>query len=460
MTQVQDESSNPLEIYPFITEGTGKDRPKPDMIVDLGESMLQFTGLSVINDVTEADNTLLPPAELTLLRQEEDKTEVKLSIQEKFADYLIDADSKVMRDNVIHFLVEKYQNHTKVMPIILRLRKSIDSTKPVNDGFGLYLNETGRYQLLVPDEEVSLFKLVDKGVKTFDTIIAGKDLDAETEQDLLDMVIAHQTLFHANLRLVTFGVKKVQNWQVMELQDLVDEATSGLDKALLRFDVEKGFKFSTYAMWWIKQRARREIQKHARLIPIPAEVNMHISELVIDINELEQKLKSAPTSSEIAESTDKTVEEVNDLQAFGGFSHLSLDAVMSESGDATLGDFVAGVEVFEEPISQLSYKLELEKLCEFLDDGEKLVLSLRYWSYFESLSGKTSFGFKKEVDYDGLFRDSDRTKGLSLQNCADILGIRLKTIKNIEKLVFEQIRDYHAIDISIHRANNVKFPEE
>ena len=245
--------------------------------------------------------------------------------------------------------------------------------------------------------------------------------------------------------------QKIRGWQVTELPDLVQSANFGLDKAIRRFDVEKGFKFSTYAMWWIRQTTQREIKQHSRLIRIPADISQDSGDLVITINTLQQTLKREPTLEEIVEASFMTIKQFQEVQHFGSYNHRSLDELVGDGDSNTsLGDLVARVDSREVEVDdRLSdgAELELENLLSALAELEKVIFSLRHGVKLRSLSGRTSFGLDKEIDYDGLFDDFTRKHGMSLNNIHKATGLGVRGTRDLSATSMDRIRQLNSIEV-------------
>ena len=221
------------------------------------------------------------------------------------------------------------------------------------DTLGLFLDEIGRYPLLTAEQEVDLAKRIEAGDK------AAKD----------EMVTS-------NLRLVVFMAKRYQS-QGLPLLDLIQEGILGLIRAVEKFDWRKGFKFSTYATWWIRQAIQRGIQNRARTIRVPEQV----LDRARKIDQIEQKLVDKigrePTEEEIAEATGLDVEQVRAARD-ATRTVLSLDEPVGEEGDSTFGDLVTRTESFEDELHLSLQESELRRAVKRLPELEQQVISLRY----------------------------------------------------------------------------------
>ncbi|HEY7380201.1 MAG TPA: sigma-70 family RNA polymerase sigma factor [Gaiella sp.] len=222
------------------------------------------------------------------------------------------------------------------------------------DALQLFLREAGRHQLLTAAQEVELAKRIERG-----------DMDAK------------QHMIQSNLRLVVSIAKNYRN-QGLPFLDLIQEGTLGLIRAVEKFDWRRGFKFSTYATWWIRQAVARALADKARTIRMP----VHIVERMQKMNRAERtlwtQLGREPTLDEIAEEASLTVQQVLEVRAAARAS-ASLDAPVGEAEDAVLGDFVAGEEPLPEETVELHLRSQtLHHALQALPPRERELLVMRY----------------------------------------------------------------------------------
>jgi RNA polymerase primary sigma factor len=222
------------------------------------------------------------------------------------------------------------------------------------DALQLFLREAGRHTLLTAAQEVSLAKRIERG-----------DLDAK------------QVMIQANLRLVISIAKNYRN-QGLPFLDLIQEGTLGLIRAVEKFDWRRGFKFSTYATWWIRQAVARALADKARTIRMP----VHIVERLQKMNRADRTLWTTlgrePTIEEIAEEANLTVQQVNEVRAAARASS-SLDAPVGDTDDAVLGDFVAAEDMLPEERVELTLRSQaLQAALGTLTERELEVVTLRY----------------------------------------------------------------------------------
>lgn len=261
----------------------------------------------------------------------------------------------------------------------------------INDPVRMYLKEIGRVDLLTAEEEVELAK----------RILAG-DKSAEDE------------LASANLRLVVSIAKRYVG-RGMSFLDLIQEGNMGLMKAVVKFDYTKGFKFSTYATWWIRQAITRAIADQARTIRIPVHMVETINKLVRVKRSLLQDLGREPTPEEIGAEMDLPTDKVRNIINISQ-DPVSLETPIGEENDSHLGDFIEDGEALD-PEDNASYemlKAELEDVLETLTDREENVLRLRF----------------------GLDDGRQRT----LEDVGKVFGVTRERIRQIEAKALRKLR--------------------
>jgi RNA polymerase primary sigma factor len=261
----------------------------------------------------------------------------------------------------------------------------------INDPVRMYLKEIGRVDLLSAEEEIALAKRIEEG----DTI-------------------AKQELAEANLRLVVSIAKRYVG-RGMSFLDLIQEGNMGLMKAVEKFDYEKGFKFSTYATWWIRQAITRAIADQARTIRIPVHMVETINKLVRIQRQLLQDLGREPTPEEIGAEMDLPTEKVRDILKISQ-EPVSLETPIGEEDDSHLGDFIEDNDATS-PSDNAAYELlksELEDVLDTLTDREENVLRLRF----------------------GLDDGRQRT----LEDVGKVFGVTRERIRQIEAKALRKLR--------------------
>ncbi len=257
------------------------------------------------------------------------------------------------------------------------------------DSLQLFLNEIGRYPLLTAQEEVELAKRIERGEAA-----------------------AKERMINSNLRLVVSIAKRYQG-HGLSLLDLIQEGVLGLIRAVEKFDWRRGFKFSTYATWWIRQAVQRGVQNRSRVIRVP----VHVAELERRASrterELTGKLGRDPTEEEVAAAASIPLEKLRHArEAVRTLS--SLDRPIGEDGSATMGDLIAASD--DDPAAELALSLEgdaLKRALESLSPTQQRILELRF----------------------GLSGDDP----ISLQKAGEELGLTRERAKQLERSALEQL---------------------
>ncbi len=276
------------------------------------------------------------------------------------------------------------------------------TVEPSLDSLRLYLREIGKVPLLTADQEVALAKRIERG----------------------DMA-AKQHMIEANLRLVV-SIAKGYLGRGLSFLDLIQEGSLGLIRAVEKFDHRKGFKFSTYATWWIRQAVTRAIADKARTIRIPVHMVEKLNKVVHIERQLVQRLGREPHPEEIAEELDMTVEEVRDILRMSQLP-ISLEKPVGEEEDSSLGDFVQD-EQAESPFDTASVSLrreDIELALASLPLRDRQVIELRY-----GLNGDTprtleevgrAFGVTRErirqIENNTLKKLESLPEAQALRNC-------------------------------------------
>jgi RNA polymerase sigma factor (sigma-70 family) len=246
----------------------------------------------------------------------------------------------------------------------------------------LYLSDIGQYPLLTKEDEVRLARAIEDGAAARAELDAGGPLSPVRRRELLSLaragVAAERTFVQSNLRLVVSIAKKYQA-SGLPLLDLVQEGNLGLMHAVEKFDWRKGFKFSTYATWWIRQAITRGIANTGRTIRLPVHAGDTLARLQKARGRLELGLGRPPTVAELAADIDMPEDKVTEALLVAA-EPLSLSEPLREDGDAELGDLVedrGAVSPFDEAAVAL-LPGEVGRLLEPLDEREREILTLRF----------------------------------------------------------------------------------
>ncbi|WP_040207964.1 RNA polymerase sigma factor RpoD [Neobacillus jeddahensis] len=324
-------------------------------------------------------------------------------IAEKMANFDLESDQM---DEFYEFLgdqgIELVGESDEEDPDIKKLAKEDDeefdlndlSVPPgvkINDPVRMYLKEIGRVDLLSAEEEIKLANRIEEG-------------DEEAKRRLAE----------ANLRLVVSIAKRYVGRGMLFL-DLIQEGNMGLIKAVEKFDYRKGFKFSTYATWWIRQAITRAIADQARTIRIPVHMVETINKLIRVQRQLLQDLGREPTPEEIGEDMDLTPDKVREILKIAQ-EPVSLETPIGEEDDSHLGDFIEDQDATS-PSEHAAYELlkeQLEDVLDTLTDREENVLRLRF----------------------GL--DDGRTR--TLEEVGKVFGVTRERIRQIEAKALRKLR--------------------
>jgi RNA polymerase sigma factor (sigma-70 family) len=298
----------------------------------------------------------------------------------------------------------------------------LDEVAPSADLMKVYLNEIGRTPLLTAAEEVDLSKRIEAGVYAAELLRrheAGEEKVPAARRRLLAQVaedgrVAKQHMLRANLRLVVSVAKKFSNRGVPML-DVVQEGNVGLIRAVEKFDYAKGYKFSTYAMWWIRQAIGRGLPEQARTIRLPVHVVEDVSKVNRAYRELSQANNRRPTDEEIAAVTGHTPERVEQLREIGR-DPVSLDSPVGDEGDTVLGELIvdSGGPSAADTVEHRAMLAELDRVLDRLPTREATIVRLRF----------------------GLVDGRPRT----LDEIGKQLGLTRERIRQLEKLALAKLR--------------------
>jgi RNA polymerase primary sigma factor len=316
-----------------------------------------------VDVVSEEDmvNTEVPPLDLDDDDDEEEELDPTIILD---LDFTKDIEEELLHD-------KSFENQISIK---------------VDDPVRMYLKEIGRVDLLEGTKEVELATDIANATfakQQFDEMVAeGQEIDPEyklqVEQLLYKGELAKNKLVEANLRLVVSIAKRYVG-RGMQFLDLIQEGNMGLMKAVGKFDHTKGFKFSTYATWWIRQAITRAIADQARTIRIPVHMVETINKLVRTQRQLIQELKREPQPEEVAERMGISVEKVQIIQKVAQ-EPISLESPVGEEEDSSLGDFIPDPDTLTpmEFTSKEMLKRELDNVLETLTDREEKVLRMRF----------------------------------------------------------------------------------
>jgi RNA polymerase primary sigma factor len=260
-----------------------------------------------------------------------------------------------------------------------------DQTSVMGDSVHTYLKSIGRRQLLTAEEEVDLAKRIEAGLFAEHKLETEKRLSAQYRADLEavadDGRRAKAHMLEANLRLVVSVAKKYSD-RGLSLLDVVQEGNLGLIRAVEKFDYTKGYKFSTYAMWWIRQAIQRGFADSARTIRLPVHVLEMLSKLSRVERDMHQRLGREPTPEELAVELDRTPDQIEELLRTSR-QPISLDSTIGEDGETSIGDLIEDVDAPEagELVDRQLMADQLRNALSALTPREATIMSMRFGLY-------------------------------------------------------------------------------
>lgn len=354
---------------------TGKEKDKKkikESLVDLGKKKGNLTYREIMEYLQEFELTS---------DEIEDFYDRLANLGVDIVEEILEAedDGKLLTDNIEKEIAET------------DLELAVPDGVSINDPVRMYLKEIGKVRLLTSEEEVSLAKAMEQG-------------DMEAKRKLVE----------ANLRLVVSIAKKYVG-RGMQFLDLIQEGNLGLIKAVEKFDWRKGYKFSTYATWWIRQAITRAIADQARTIRIPVHMVETINKLVRVSRQLVQELGREPNPEEIAHEMDIPEDRVREILKIAQ-EPVSLETPIGEEDDSHLGDFIEDQEALA-PSDAAAFELlreQLEEVLETLTSREEKVLRLRF----------------------GLDDGHSRT----LEEVGQVFGVTRERIRQIEAKALRKLR--------------------
>lgn len=327
-----------------LTAKTLIDKGKKQGSLTLSEIMEAFSETELDKDQVENLYETLGNLGIEIIEDKTQKADVDFSDNDN--DLMVDDNFDGVSDDEL-----KKEDNVEMDKIDLSLPKGISIDDPVR----MYLKEIGKIPLLKPHEEIEYAKRMMEGDE-----------------------VAKQRLVEANLRLVVSIAKRYVGRGMLFL-DLIQEGNLGLIKAVEKFDYERGFKFSTYATWWIRQAITRAIADQARTIRIPVHMVETINKLIRVSRQLLQELGRDPKPEEIAKEMDMSEEKVREIMKIAQ-DPVSLETPIGEEEDSHLGDFIPDEDALA-PAEAAAYSLlkdQIEEVLGSLNEREQKVLKLRF----------------------------------------------------------------------------------
>ncbi|MFI5080165.1 MAG: RNA polymerase sigma factor [Streptosporangiales bacterium] len=260
-----------------------------------------------------------------------------------------------------------------------------DQTSTMGDSVHTYLKSIGRTSLLTAEQEVNLAKRIEAGLFAEHKLDSEPDLPAQYRREL-ELVAedgrrAKAHMLEANLRLVVSVAKKYSD-RGLSLLDVVQEGNLGLIRAVEKFDYTKGYKFSTYAMWWIRQAIQRGFADSARTIRLPVHVLEMLSKLSRVERDMHQRLGREPTPEELAVELDRTPDQIEELLRTSR-QPISLDSTIGEDGETSIGDLIEDTDAPEasELVDRQLMADQLRHALDALTPREATIMAMRFGLY-------------------------------------------------------------------------------
>ncbi len=260
-----------------------------------------------------------------------------------------------------------------------------DQTSAMGDSVHTYLKSIGRTSLLTAEQEVNLAKRIEAGLFAEHKLATEPDLGAGYRRDLEEVAEdgrrAKAHMLEANLRLVVSVAKKYSD-RGLSLLDVVQEGNLGLIRAVEKFDYTKGYKFSTYAMWWIRQAIQRGFADSARTIRLPVHVLEMLSKLSRVERDMHQRLGREPTPEELAVELDRTPDQIEELLRTSR-QPISLDSTIGEDGETSIGDLIEDTDAPEasELVDRQLMADQLRHALDGLTQREATIMAMRFGLY-------------------------------------------------------------------------------
>jgi RNA polymerase sigma factor (sigma-70 family) len=359
----------------------------------------------------------------------------------------LDRPSYASRVQAIDSFISRYQNSQTVQKAVLEYQNKAHSQFNIYDLNSLtqYVRQASRYPLLTKEDEVRLFGTLDSAVEIISTIKEGK-VPKKFEPELIEATISYNKIYISNLKLVIHiatVMSHKQNSARSEQKDYIQEGNIALGEAIKKFNVSMGYRFSTYATWWIKQRIQRAYAKIGRDFNIPTNVQNEFNNVLATRNEFYEEHHRYPSVKEIAVMLGKPKLYIEDLMISCTRAVSSLDEPVEDGSGRELAEVIespSGVEPF---IGHLISRDLVETAIQRanLSRDELLVLSLRYHIFFPALADDSSPKKNKEAKkYMKIFASTDPDKTIGIKALSSLLGLPETLVKGLEVSALNKLR--------------------
>ncbi len=351
------------------------------------------------------------------------------------------------RIEVVTNFITYYQQCEEVQKALLDYRLNPRFSLFDQDPLRQYLKQTLNYPFLKSADEIILFKAIDRGVEVA-TALGDVNAPKESEHDLIEATIAFNKIYYSNLRLVINATQnkfRKQNSPSSDQLDYIQEGNIALSEAIKRFNVSMGYKFSTYATWWLKQKIQRAHSSNGRAFNIPTNAQSEFNQVLITRNELFDQMHREPSSKEIAQITGKKERVIEELIISCSRYASSLHEPLEDGSGREIADVIEtqsdGIEPF---IDHLIIRDQIETAIQKADLSreELLVLSLRYHIYFDILADDKVSNEGTSKTYSEIFNLTYPDKVMGFKPLASLVNWPAPKIKRLEDSALGKLRPF------------------
>lgn len=346
------------------------------------------------------------------------------------------------RDSAANAILEEFVDHPEVVQRIDKCKIEPMKKRPEASEIDQFMDFARQFALLKADEEVALASTLEIGFAKYSSIGNLSNLSPEDKQIMIDFAVAHRLMLYSNLRFVVFlAMKRAHN--PLPLMDRVSEGAGGLNQAINRFDLTLGYKFSTYARWWIRHSIERAAANKGRIIRLP--VNLHENWVTIrrDTQEFIMLHHRAPTEAEIVKRTGIPLSKVRTCLTYGD-PIISLDTPLTPDSNATLADLQADPNNdHDRLVEQIAAQTQVDRLFAHpsLSDHEKLVLGLHNGTYdsipdYLFITGEDG----EYIDYRKYIANIATHDGMSFADIGKLLKLSDSRVRKFYTLASQKAR--------------------
>jgi RNA polymerase primary sigma factor len=355
--------------------------------------------------------------------------------------------SYMARSELITTFLLRYNTRREVREALLDYRLEEQAKVFDPDPYRQYMKQILNYPLLKRDDEIRLFKALDSGVEVFSSVGNDRKVSKKSERDLIESVIAYNKIYYSNLRLVINATQskfRKQSTSSIDQLDYIQEVNIALGDAIKRFNVDKGFRFSTYATWWLKQKSQHIQNTQGRDFKIPSRVQVDFTQILATKNELYDELSRDPSIKELAERLGKEEGEVEQLIVSCTRDVGSLYAILQDDTGREIADVVESTSGIEPFIDNLITKDLVETAIKKanLSREEELVLSLRYHIYFDSLANESFSVDGESRTYTEIYSSLDSLMPVGFKRISALVGLPYALLNDREIMGLNKLRPF------------------